>query len=148
MNNVYILHPNTRARENAVNAVKTADDGSRVLIGPPPKSRSQENLYHAMIEDIAAQMTIHGLRWEDEDMKRLLLDQFHRDTLKDDELRKEWEKIGGGKIVPSIDGSGVVQLGVQSRKFSKRLASAFVEWLYAFGAEQGVTWTEPRGASR
>ena len=45
------------------------------------------------------------------------------------------------RIEPRIDGSGVVALGTQSRRFPKKLASAFVEWLYALGAEVGVRWS-------
>ena len=32
----------------------------------------------------------------------------------------------------------VVLLGIQSRDFTIKLALAFIAWLYAFGAEQGV----------
>jgi hypothetical protein len=43
-----------------------------------------------------------------------------------------------GKIVPNLDGTGIVQLGLQTRKFTKEQASEFVEWLYAWSANNGI----------
>jgi hypothetical protein len=93
--------------------------------------------YHAMIDDIAKQVPLLGRRWDSEDMKRLLVDQFARD------MKAAGTPLhSGGHVVPSIDGTGIVQLGVQTRGFRKAEASAFIEWLYAFGAENDVRWTE------
>jgi hypothetical protein len=35
-----------------------------------------------------------------------------------------------------------VVLGTQTRHFTRKLASAFIEWLYAWGADAGVTFRE------
>jgi hypothetical protein len=91
------------------------------------KSREQEEKYHAMINDIAKQAQHLGAKWSSEDWKRLLVDQFLRET----------ENIQG-KIVPNLDGSGIVQLGLQTRKFTKDQASEFVEWLYFWAANNGI----------
>lgn len=106
------------------------------------KSREQEKRYHAMLGDLAGQWLFCGRRWDAEDMKRLCLDQFRRDTVKDPDLAELWRGMGQVDMAPSIDGAGVVALGVQSRKFPKKLASAFVEWLHAFGAEHGVVFED------
>ena len=63
-----------------------------------------------------------------EDWKRLLVDQFIKDM----------NGLGASKIIPSLDGEGIIQLGFQTRKFTKEQASEFVEWLYAWGAANGV----------
>jgi len=91
------------------------------------KTREQEEKYHAMIGDIAKQAQHMGAKWSSEDWKRLLVDQFLRET----------ENIQG-KIVPNLDGTGIVQLGLQTRKFTKEQASEFVEWPYAWSAENGI----------
>ncbi len=109
----------------------------------PLKSRDQEKRYHAMIADIARVFVHAGRKWNADDMKRLLIDQFRRDTIKDPELLQEWRKVSPIDLVPSIDGSGVVMLGAQSRRFTKKLACAFCDWLFAFGAEINVTWSDP-----
>lgn len=125
------------ARQLASKAVINAPDGYVVRIGPAPKSRDQEEKYHAMIGDIAAQVPLRGRRWDREDMKRILVDQFARD------MKSMGTPLhNSGSVVPSIDGTGIVQLGVQTRGFRKAEASAFIEWLHAFGAENEVRWSE------
>lgn len=99
-----------------------------------PKSREQEKKYHAMIGDIAAQFpTWQGIKVDAEDWKRLLVDIFC----------KQMAILGtpvkqAGRIVPSLDGGGIVQLGVQTRRFTREEGSHFIEFLYMYGAEQGV----------
>jgi hypothetical protein len=95
------------------------------------KSRDQEELYHAMIDEIAQQASHMGAKWDAEDWKRLLVWQFCKDS-----------GLKEGRILPSLDGTGIVQLGQQTRKFTKEQASEFVEWLHAWGAENGVTFEQ------
>ena len=95
------------------------------------KSREQEEKYHAMIGDISKQASHLGSKWDAESWKRFLLWQFAKDT-----------NTNQGQIVPSLDGTGIVQLGLQSRHFTKEQASEFVEWLNAWGANNGITFTE------
>ena len=45
-------------------------------------------------------------------------------------------------MVPNLDGNGVVEVGLLSRKFDVETASEFVEWLYSWGAENGVEFSE------
>jgi hypothetical protein len=137
-----LVHEIARAR--AVEAVREAPDGWTVLVREPQKSRDQEEKYHAMIGDIARHYEFCGRHWDAEDMKRLLIDQFKRDTVSDPDFVDEWKAMGSVEMAPSLDGMGVVALGTQSRRFPKKLASGFVEWLYAFGSEHDVQWTEPK----
>jgi hypothetical protein len=112
--------------------IKQALDAGRPLImdiQQAPKSREQEEKYHAMIGEIAKQSEHLGAKWDAESWKRLLVDQFMRDS-----------KMGGNRILPNLDGTGIVQLGSQTRRFSKEQASEFVEWLLAWGAEHGITY--------
>ena len=91
------------------------------------KSREQEEKYHAIIGDIAKQAQHIGSKWDAEDWKRLLVDKFLRETgFKD------------SQIIPNLDGSGIVQLGFQTRNFSKEHASEFVEFLLAWCADNGI----------
>lgn len=142
MNKIFRLAHET-ARRLAIECVRAAPDGWVVRVGEPVKSRAQEEKYHAQIGDIAKQYEFCGRKWEPEDMKRLLIDQFKRETINDPEFAQAWKDMGVVDMAPSLDGSGVVMLGVQSRKFPKKLASGFVEYLYSFGAEVGVRWSEP-----
>lgn len=135
------------ARQGAIDYVRTAPAGYRVTVQPPQKSRDQEERYHAMIGDIAEQWRFCDRKWNAEDMKRLCIDQFRRDTVKDDDLGPVWAEMGAIDMAPSLDGSGVVALGAQSRRFPKKLATAFIEWLFALGAEHQVRWSDEARAA-
>ena len=91
------------------------------------KSREQEEKYHAIIGDIAKQASHMGSSWDSESWKRLLVDQFMRE-----------QNLGGSRVLPNLDGTGIVQLGFQTRKFTKEQASEFVEFLQAWAANNGV----------
>ena len=91
--------------------IKQALDAGRPLvmdIQQAPKSREQEEKYHAMIGEIAKQAEHLGAKWDAESWKRLLVDQFMRDS-----------KMDGNRILPNLDGTGIVQLGSQTRRFRK-----------------------------
>lgn len=103
------------------------------------KSREQENHYHALIDDIANQYEHAGRRWGAEDMKRLLVDAFWHDTRDDEDLKDAWRHMGEYRLVPALGRDGFVVLGFQTRRFPKKLASAFIEWLLAFCRENEVT---------
>lgn len=123
-----------------VKANAVAGNRVAVRVCDPEKSRDQEEKYHAMIAEIAAQVPVNGRNLDDDTMKRLLVDQFKADTLID--LADDWAKFGKMDMAPSLDGLRVVVLGVQTRRFTVRLGSAFIEWLYAWGADAGVVFTE------
>ena len=97
------------------------------------KSREQEEKYHAIIGDIAKQAQHMGAKWSSEDWKRLLVDLFCKEY-----------NIGNGKVIPNLTGDGIVQLGFQTRKFTKEQASEFVEFLQAWAADNGVELNETR----
>lgn len=134
---------NRSSREAACLKIYAAPDGWQVRITPPRKSRDQEERYHAMIGDIAKQFKFCERLWDAEDMKRLLIDQFRRDTVKDEDFRELWAQVAKVDLAPSLNGSGTVALGIQSRRFPKKLASAFIEWLFAWGADEGIRWGDP-----
>lgn len=70
-------------------------------------------------------------------MKRLLVDEFA------EEMRQAGSPLHhDSRVVPSFDGRRTVQLGVQTRQFYVKEASDFIEYLYSFGAQHGVVWSE------
>lgn len=91
------------------------------------KSREQEMLYHELIGQIAKQAQHLGAKWSAEDWKRLLVQDFCKE-----------KGLSVGKVIPNLSGDGICQLGFQTRHFSKEQASEFVEWLYAWAANNGV----------
>ena len=103
----------------------------RMEIKAERKSRDQEEKYHAMIGEIATQAQHLGAKWSTEDWKRLLIDLFAKET-----------GLQGGKIIPSLDGQGIVQLGLQTRNFTKDQAMEFITFLQAWGASNGIIFKD------
>ena len=99
----------------------------RMEIKAESKTRDQEEKYHAMISEIATQAQHLGAKWSTENWKRLLVDLFAKET-----------GLQGGKIIPSLDGQGIVQLGLQTRNFTKEQAMEFITFLEAWGASNGI----------
>jgi hypothetical protein len=118
-----------------------------VVIRKATKSRDQEECYHALIGDIAKQWSYCDRKWHKDDMKRLLVDAFRHETKNDPDLRELWERMGEMRLAPAIGRDGFVALGEQTRRFPKALASAFIDWLYSFGVEQNIHWTDPNWRS-
>jgi len=132
-----LAHP--VARRNAVQAVQNAPEGHVVRISEPSKSREQEDCYHAMIGDIAKQYQFMGQRWHKDDMKRLMVDAFAQ------AMREAGAPLHhDGRVVPSLDGRRIVQLGIQTSDFWKSEASAFIDFLAAWGSENGIEWSNER----
>lgn len=96
------------------------------------QSRDQQEMYHSLIGQIAEQAQHLGATWDKESWKRLLIDEFSREPE---------SGIQRGKIIPNLRGDGCVEVGVLSREFNKTTANKFIEFLYAWGAQNGVELT-------
>src|SRR5690554_4030246 len=95
--------------------------------GPAKKAREQEVMYHAILADVGRTLTFMGNKWDAETWKRLLVDAFARVKAEEGDPLQ-----GHGQMVPNLDHSGFVQLGVQTRRFTKKQASEFIEFLHAW----------------
>jgi hypothetical protein len=141
----FITENETRSNRGHIyhDGIKNAPVGYKVTIEEAAKSRGQEARYHAMIGDIAKHCTFMDRKWDRDDWKRLLCDAFVR-------VMREQAKAQGKpdpfaeqcKMIPNLDGTGFVQLGVQTRKFKKSMASEFIEFLFCYGAENAVQWSD------
>jgi hypothetical protein len=99
----------------------------RLEVKRSTRSSDQNAMFHSLIDLVAKQMKAAGSIWSSDDWKRLLIDQWAHET---------GRKIG--KVAPSLDGERVVQLGLQSHKFTVDEGSEFIEWLMAWMAEKGI----------
>lgn len=127
-----------QAREScAAYVLKQAPEGWTVRVTEPKRKDAQNDKYHAMLDDIARQTTYAGRRWDADDMKRILVDEFA------DEMRKAGTPLHhDSRLVPSEDGRRVIQLGIQTREFYVSEAADFITFLYAWGAARDVVWSE------
>ena len=113
--------------------------GGRLVLEVRPETRSDNHNrhFHSLIGQISQQPG--GDLADAEHAKRILISAFRIDTRNDPDLAGEWEKFGDVRMGRGLRGE-VVLMGIQSRSFTIKLARAFVEWLYAFGAESGVVF--------
>jgi len=94
------------------------------------KTRQQEKFAHDIIGQIARDASHLGAKWDAKDWKRLLVNLFCKEN------PKEGQKPD--RIIPSLDGEGIVQLDEQTRDFSGARYSLFIDWLLAWAANNGV----------
>ena len=106
------------------------DGGAALVVSVKLQSRSveQNSMFHSIISQVSAQAEHAGSKWDAESWKRLLVDAY---------FAEKGERVG--RVVPNLTGDGIVQLGEQTRKFTKSQASEFTEFCMAWAAQNGVT---------
>lgn len=120
----YIL-AHAEARRRALQAVSEAPEGRVVTIAEPTRSLESNARMWAMLHDIAQQVEWYGKRLTPEDWKHVFSSAL--------------KKL---EVVPNLDGSGFVALGLSTSKMSKREMSELMTLMEAFGAERGVIFKE------
>jgi len=125
MKRLFVLSHET-ARRNALEAIKTAPAGFVVTVGEPTRSLDQNARLWALLKDISEQVDWYGKRLTPTDWKHVFSASLKKLT-----------------VVPNLDGTGFVALGMATSRMSKRELGDLMELISAFGAERGVVWTEP-----
>lgn len=124
--------------------VKKGVESEPVIVTLSRESRTdlQNRKLHAMIGDIANQIELEN-SYSLDVWKALLVDQF------EEELALEGKKLNKpGRCVPSLDGRRVVQVRASTKDMDKlEEMNAFIEYLYAFGAENKIVWSDPETRS-
>ena len=126
-------HP--MARRNALEAVQKAPEGFSVVVREPTRNILQNAALHAALTDIARQVKWHGKDLSVDVWKRLCTAAW---------LREEGESP---EMVPALDGKGFDVVFERTSQMSVKQMSRLIEWVYAFGAENGVTFRETRYAA-
>ena len=132
---------NSLSRQAACRYINDAPDGYVMSLSEPKKRREQEEKYHAMIGEIAKQCTFMGRKFDNESWKRLLVDAYVRVARENATAEGKPDPFKGqGGVIPNLDGTGFVQLGVQTRGFTIKQASEFIEYLLDYGQNNLVVF--------
>ena len=126
-----IILAGDRERAKAHDWIKRAPVNSRISFSGPKRSLDQSAKMWAMLTQIAEQVTWHGQRLTTEDFKLIFLDAL------------KWEV----RIVPALDNRGFVSLGRSSSKLSKEEMSELLDLIAAWGAQNGVTFSDLEAGS-
>lgn len=125
MSRALLILANDKVRERAAHWIKIAPVGTRVTFQAPRRSLDQNSKLWASLTDIATQLVWHGQRYSPEDWKDLLMASLRQ-----------------ARWMPAEDG-GMVPIGMRTSDLSKGEMSDLLEIIMAFGANHGVTFSEP-----
>lgn len=107
--------------------------GHFVTIEPPKRGLLQNDAIHSKLRDISKQIDWprgSGNKWNVLIWKRLAMAAW---------LREEGECP---EMVPALDGNGVDVIYEKTSQLTIKQASRFLEWLTAFGTQNGVMFHE------
>lgn len=124
MNNTFIL-VHHQARNLAKQAIDSAQDGMVVQIKEPTRTLEQNARLWSLLTEVSRQVEWYGRKLTPEDWKHV----FTASLKKMD-------------VVPNLDGTGFVALGMSTSKMTKRELSELMELITAFGAERGVKFRD------
>lgn len=123
---VFYLNPSNRVYVMK-EIMTTVPDGWKVTCKPPKRTLEQNAKMWPMLNDLSEQVEWFGRKLTDEDWKDVMTAS----------LKTEID------MVPTVDRKRFVILGLHTSDMEKAEFSELIEFMYAFGAEQGVVWSEP-----
>jgi hypothetical protein len=112
------------ARRRACELAQKAPDGFVATIAEPRRTMDQNDKMWAMLTDISVAMPL-GRRHTPDDWKAIAMNAC------------SWECA----FLEGLDGRPF-PVGFRSSKLSKSQMSTLIDWLQAFGDENGVRWTD------
>tara|TARA_R110000868_G_scaffold339396_1_gene600152 strand:- start:32 stop:430 length:399 start_codon:yes stop_codon:yes gene_type:complete len=118
----YLVHDVARA--GAVEAVRTAPAGFVVTIQPKTRTLEQNARLWAMLGEVSRQVTWYGQKLTADEWKDVATAALKRQ-----------------RVVPGIDG-GFVVLGAHTRRMTVADMCELIDFLDAFGAQQGVKFAD------
>jgi len=101
--------------------------GTRVEFKAPKRTDDQNAKMWVLLSEVATQTKHHGIKLTPDDWKLLFLDALKREV----------------RMVPNLDGNGIVSLGRSSSDLSKEEMSDLIELIHEFGARNGVVFHNP-----
>lgn len=117
-------------RRTAAQYLQDAPAGYVMTLAPATRSTVQNAKLWAMLGDVSRQVVWYGKKLTPDDWKNVMTAS----------LRKL-------AVVPNIDGSGFVALGMHTSTMGVREMAELLDLIDAFGSERGVQWTETETAT-
>jgi hypothetical protein len=115
-------------RHRAASWAAQAPLGCRIEFKEPKRSLPQNDRLWAMLTDLAQQATHAGRKYTPDQWKVLFMHACGREV----------------QFVPALDGSGFIPWGQSSSDLSKAEMTELIEFIFAWGAEHGVTFHDDK----
>jgi hypothetical protein len=127
MSRALLILASRAVRERAIDWVNRAPPGTRVEFKAPQRSLEQNSRMWAMLTDVATQKTHAGRKYNSDQWKVLFMHACGRET----------------QFLPAIEGGGFVPYGQSSSDLSVSEMTDLIEFMFAWGAENGIVWSDP-----
>ncbi len=114
-------------RRRASNWASKAPVGTRIEYKAPKRTLPQNDRLWAMLTDVATQKTHCGRKYTPSHWKILFMHACGREV----------------QFIPSLDNSTFIPWGQSSSDLSKEEMTNLIEFIFAWGAENSVTFHEP-----
>lgn len=118
------------ARHAAREAVRRAPEGFVCVVRPPNRTLDQNAALHSAFAELAKQCEWKGHRLDTDIWKRLCVAAW---------LRERGEQP---EMIPALDSKGFDVIYERTSKLTVAQCSELLDWVYAFGAQNGVTFKE------
>lgn len=108
-----------------LNSIQSCPDGTRITLSGPKRSDEQNRRLHAMIRDVAQQVTYYGgLKLTEHGWKQVFMDALRREET---------------RIVPNLDNSGLLTLNMRSTSdLSLKECADLITIIMAYGDQHNV----------
>lgn len=114
-------------RARATSWIAQAPTGTRVEFKASKRSLPQNDRMWAMLTDVSRQKEHAGRKFTPNQWKVLFMAACGMEL----------------ELVPSLNGSDLVPLGYHSSDLDKEEMSELIEFMFAWGAENGITFNDP-----
>jgi hypothetical protein len=116
---------NPTVRQRAIEEIKAAEDGSRVILQGPKRTLPQNARLWSALKDLSRSLPYHGQKLSAEDYKTLLMDALWRET----------------RMLPNMTDDGFVQMRRATSELSVRECEQLISLAYEFGYRHGVVFS-------
>jgi hypothetical protein len=119
-------------RQRVLDWIKVAPIGTRVDIKGPKRTLPQSDKMWAMLSDIVRQKkTIDNQTFTTDEWKTIFIQAIGQEV----------------NVLPTLNGRNFFSTGYSSSSLTKQAMSDLIEFIYAWGAENDVHWSDPQLAS-
>lgn len=126
MSRAFLILANDQVRQKAVDWCLRLPPKTRVEFKKPKRTLPQNDRMWAMLTDIAQQATHNGRKYTPDQWKVLFMHACGREV----------------QFLPALDGSTFIPWGQSSSDLSKEEMTQLIEFMFAWGAENGITFQD------
>lgn len=116
--------------DNVDHAIEVGGLEFKIVKATDRRNIEQNKKIHAMLSDISRQIKHYEQTYSVDVWKRLTMSAWLR------------EANESPLMIPAIDGNGIDVIFERTSKLSRKRMAEYIEWVYAFGTNAGVTWSK------